>query len=139
MKNTLSVLSLFFFLSNSFPAKSQIQSLRFDEPNSLTINGLVLQKKQAVTFSYGVPLFSVLIDSNFYNSYCGKAAFGKNEISFVLADSIQGSLKADKKFQPGLRYILRFTNTGKGNHRIENLVPLGEGSDKVYITAGGTK
>jgi len=139
MKNTLSVLSLFFFLSNSFPAKSQIQSLRFDEPNSLTINGLVLQKKQAVTFSYGVPLFSVLIDSNFYNSFCGKAIFGKNEISFVLAESIQGWLKADKKFQPGLRYILRFTNTGKGNHRIENLVPLGEGSDKVYITAGGTK
>jgi hypothetical protein len=57
----------------------------------------------------------------------------------MLADSIQGYLKADKKFQPGLRYILRLTNMGKGNHKIENLVPLGEGSDKVYVTAGGTK
>jgi hypothetical protein len=139
MKNVFSFLSLFFFLSTLIPACPQIQSLRFDEPNSFTINGLVLQKKQAVPFSYGIPMFSVLIDSNFYNSYCGKAAFGKNEISFMLADSIQGTLKADKKFQPWLRYVLRFTNTGKGNHRIENLVPLGEGSDKVYITAGGTK
>src|ERR1035437_9897648 len=110
MKNILSFLSLFFFLSNSFPAKSQIQSLRFDEPNSFTVNGLVFQKKQAVSFPYGVPLFSLLIDSNFYNSCCGKMTFGPNEISFMLADSIQGSLKADKKFQPGLRYIIRFTN-----------------------------
>ncbi len=139
MKTIFSFLSLFFFLTNSFLSQSQIQSLRFDEPNSFTVNGLVFHKKPAVSFTYGVPLFSVLIDSNFYNSYCGKVTFGKNEISFILADSIQGSMKADKKFQPGLRYIIRFTNSGKGNHRIENLVPLGEGSDKVYITAGGTK
>jgi hypothetical protein len=139
MKNVFSFLILFFFLSTLIPARPQIQSLQFDEPNSFTVNGLVLKEKLLIPFSYGVPLFSVLIDSNFYNSYCGKAAFGKNEISFILADSIQGSLKADKKFQPGLRYVLRFTNMGKGNHRIENLVPLGEGGDKVYITAGGTK
>jgi len=139
MKKCFSFLSFFFFFPTFYPAFSQIQSLRFDEPNSFTVNGLVFQKKQAVSFPYGVPLFSLLIDSNFYNSYCGKTTFRTNEISFMLADSIQGSLKADKKFQPGLRYILRFTNTGKGNHRIENLVPLGEGSDKVYITAGGTK
>jgi len=139
MKNILSFLSLFFFLTNPFLSQSQIQSLRFDEPGSLTVNGIEIQKKQAVPFPSGVPLFSLLIDSNFYNSYSGKTILGKNEITFMLADSIRGSLKADKKFQPGLRYVLRFTNTGKGNHRIENLVPLGAGSDKVYITAGGTK
>jgi len=139
MKYLFLFLVIFFFLTGSFPAKGQIRSLSFDDPNSLTVNGLIIREKQAVPFSCGIPLFSVLIDSNFYNSYCGKAVFGKNEISFMLADSIQGILKEDKKFQPGLRFILRFTNTGKGNHRIENLVPLGEGSDKVYITAGGTK
>ena len=139
MKKVFSFLLMLFLFTISFPARSQIQSLRFDEPNSFTVNGLITREKKAVNFSYGLPLFSVLIDSNFYNSYCGKTSFGKNEISFVLADSITGILKADKKFQPGVRYVLRFTNTGKGDHRIENLVPLGEGSDKVYITAGGTK
>jgi hypothetical protein len=138
MRKCFLFLSFFLFFPAFYPVFSQIQSIRFDEPNSFTVNGLVIQKK-LVPFSYGVPVFSLLIDSNFYNSYCGKTLFGKNEVSFVLADSIQGTMKADKKFQPGLRYIVRFTNTGKGNHRIENLVPLGEGADKVYITAGGTK
>ena len=39
---------------------------------------------------------------------------------------------------PGIKYLIRFENLGKGEHRIENVVPLGEGTDKVYITAGGT-
>jgi iron(II)-dependent oxidoreductase len=125
--------------AGSAGAQSRLQSLKFDVPNSFTVNGLAFEKKQTSSFAYGLPLFSVLIDSNFYNSYCGKATFGKNGISFVLADSIRGMLVQDKKFQPGLKYTLRFTNIGKANHRIENLVPLGEGSDKVYITAGGTK
>jgi formylglycine-generating enzyme required for sulfatase activity len=139
MKNILLFALLFFLLTDFYQAQSQIRSLQFDEPNSFTVNGIIIQEKQVLPFSYEVPFFSVLIDSNFYNSYCGVTVFGKNGISFVLADSIHGSLTTDRKFQPGLRYILRFTNTGKGNHRIENLVPLGEGSDKVYITAGGTK
>jgi iron(II)-dependent oxidoreductase len=38
-----------------------------------------------------------------------------------------------------LKFTVRFTNKGKSNHKIENLVPLGEGNDKVYISAEGTK
>ncbi|MCX6249091.1 MAG: SUMF1/EgtB/PvdO family nonheme iron enzyme [Bacteroidetes bacterium] len=138
MKYIVSPFLSLFLLIGSLSAQNQIQSLRFDEPNSFTVNGVVLEKKHSIALQYGVPLFSVLIDSNFYNSY-GKATFGKSEISFFLADSIRGSLRQDRKFEKGLRYVLRFTNTGKGNHRIENLVPLGEGPDKVFITAGGTK
>jgi hypothetical protein len=139
MRNLLSFLGLLILIPFSLPAQSQLQSLRFDVPSSCTINGLAFGNKPPVSFSYGVPLFSVLVDSNFYSSYSGKASLEKSGISFLLADTIRVTLKQDRKFQPGLRYILRFTNYGKGNHKIENLVPLGEGTDKVYITAGGTK
>jgi formylglycine-generating enzyme required for sulfatase activity len=57
----------------------------------------------------------------------------------MLADSIGGLLVPDKSCKQGIRYLLRFTNKGKGIHKIENLVPFGEGPGKVYITAGGTK
>jgi len=58
---------------------------------------------------------------------------------FTLADSISGWVAPEKNFAPGLKYIVRFLNTGKTSHRIENLVPLGESADKVYITAGGSR
>ncbi|MCX6244058.1 MAG: SUMF1/EgtB/PvdO family nonheme iron enzyme [Bacteroidetes bacterium] len=135
LRTTLAAL----FIFSDFFVYAQIKSLRFDEPGALSVKGIILQKKQELPLKYGLPLFSVLIDSNFYNSFCGKTTFGKKEISFVLADSINGTITADQKFQPGIRYTVRFTNNGKGNHKIENLVPLGEGTDKVYITAGGTK
>ena len=118
---------------------AQITALKFDEPSSFTLKELAFGEKENVLLPYGLPLYSVWIDSNFYNSYCSKPTFKKNVITFTVADSIEGNLTFDPEFKPGLKYILRFTNTGKGNHFIENLVPLGEGADKVYITAGGTK
>ncbi len=132
----LILLFLLFFLTN---ATAQVQSLQFDVPNSFTIKGLTFPEKKEIVLPYGLPLYSVMIDSNFYNSYCSRPTFKKDEILFVIADSIEGLVKFDKKFKPGIKYTVRFTNRGKGKHKVENLVPLGEGPDKVYITAAGTK
>lgn len=88
---------------------------------------------------YGIPLFSVMIDSGFYNSYCGKPEFRGDTVDFLLADSIKGRMIPDLACSKGLKFLVRFTNQGKGIHSIENLVPMGEGTDKIYITAGGTK
>ncbi|MDP4282191.1 MAG: formylglycine-generating enzyme family protein [Bacteroidota bacterium] len=118
---------------------AQLKQLRFDQPNSFAVSGMEFKDKKIIPMPYNSAFFSVMIDSNYYSSFCSKAEFKKNEIFFTLADSIQGSLKPDNKFQPGTHYILRFTNISKSSHKIENLVPLGEGPDKVYITAGGTK
>jgi len=110
----------------------------FDRPASFTVSGIKFNGSEIKT-PYGIPLFSVLIDSNFYNSYCARAEFRNDTVIFTLADSVGGLLIPDKSCKQGIKYLLRFTNNGKGGHKIENLVPLGEGPDKVYITAGGTK
>jgi gamma-glutamyl hercynylcysteine S-oxide synthase len=80
-----------------------------------------------------------LVDSNFYSSYCAKSTFSKSGVQSTVADSIAVFCRQEKKFRPGIKYIVRFTNNGKSNHTLQNLVPLGEGSDKVYITASGSK
>jgi len=128
-----------FFLSSGF-TQSSLQSLRFNQPGSFTIKALFTRDKTETNLPYELPLYSVRIDSNFYNSYCSKPYYKNNdEIRFIVADSIEGIVQFDKKFQPGINLTIRFTNNGKSNHTIENLVPLGEGNDKVYITAEGTK
>lgn len=119
--------------------KGQIRSLKFDEPASFTVKGIQMAGSKTAEFPYGLPLYSIMIDSNFYNSYCSKPDFKKNGIHFIVADSIEGFCTLDVKFKPGLKYTIRFTNNGKGKHTLENLVPLGEGPDKVYLTAAGTK
>ena len=138
MKRTIIIFWVLMATSRLSLIEAQITSAVFDKPSSFTVKGFT-DKNQELKTAYGIPLFSVLIDSNFYNSYCAKTQFKGDSIVFILADSIGGVMVQDKSCPNGLKYQIRFTNRGKGNHKIENLVPLGEGPDKVYITAGGTK
>jgi formylglycine-generating enzyme required for sulfatase activity len=117
----------------------RLESLDFSRPESFTVSGLTLDSNKKIVFPYEIPLFSMLIDSGFYNSYCAQAQVRKGMITFHFNDTIEGQATFDSTFTQGIRYIIRFTNHGKADHKIENLVPLGEGPDKVYITADGTK
>ena len=137
MKKITIILCLWIAFCQDNGLYAQISALVFDRPATFSVNGLTLGQLKVKT-PYSIPLFSVLIDSNFYNSYCAKAEFRNDSIIFKLADSIGGILVPDRNCRQGLKYLIRFTNLGKGSHKIENLVPLGEGTDKVYITAGGT-
>jgi len=138
MKRLFVTAILLYLYSLTGISQTSIQSLLFNQPESFTIRGISTLEQTEINLPYELPLFSVLIDSNFYNSYCSKPLYKKDEIHFIISDSIKGLVQFDKKFRPGLRITVRFTNNGKGNHKIENLVPLGEGNDKVYITAEGT-
>jgi len=137
MKKIILLLVLLNLAASFITIRAQVSSVVFDKPSSFTVKGFSINGK-VITTPYGIPLFSMLIDSGFYNSYCAKAEFRNDTIQFRLADSIAGVAYTDKSCKQGLKFIIRFTNVGKGSHRIENLVPLGEGPDKVYITAGGT-
>jgi gamma-glutamyl hercynylcysteine S-oxide synthase len=130
--------ALMLFLSPGI-SLGQVETLLFDDPVSFSVKGITLSGKKVVTLPYGQPLFTLLVDSNFYSSYCAKSTFSKSGIQSTVADSIAVFCRQEKKFRPGIKYIVRFTNNGKSNHTLQNLVPLGEGADKVYITASGSK
>lgn len=121
------------------PVYSQITGLKFCEPDSVAMKAIQMADGNEVKLPYEIPFYTLLIDDNFVASFCSQPEYNGNHISFSLEDSIGGTITCDTTFQPGLKYRIRLTNRSKTDHRIENLVPLGEGNDKVYISAGGTK
>ncbi len=102
------------------------------------IRSVVTQKMVTLNILEPQPLFSVVIDSVNQRA-CKSPRVNADTLFFTMADTIRVWVVPEKNFKPGIKYIVRFINTGKGSHQIENLVPLGESMDKVYITAAGTK
>ena len=123
----------------AIPVFSQISSLQFNEPDVFAVIGVKMEDQSSVALPYEIPLYSLMMDDNFFASFCSASEYNGDSISFILGDSIQGSVRFNRDFNPGLNYTLRFKNLSTANHVIENLVPLGEGGDKTYITAEGTK
>ncbi|MCX6282531.1 MAG: SUMF1/EgtB/PvdO family nonheme iron enzyme [Bacteroidetes bacterium] len=136
MKRIQLLLSLLMAAGQISVLTAQVSSVSFDHNSPLSIKEF---NQGNIATSHGIPLFTVLIDSVFYSSDSIKAEFRNDSILFKLSDSVGGLLLRDQTCTQGIRFILRFSNNGKAFHKIENLVPLGEGKDKVYITAGGTK
>ncbi|MEI6433564.1 MAG: formylglycine-generating enzyme family protein [Bacteroidota bacterium] len=128
---------LFSISVNSF-SQGSLHGVEFDPQKPFAVKSLITHNAGNISLPKLQPLFSALFDSVFYNTTTG-SWLRNDTLFFFIADSIRGFCIADSNFQPGVKMIVRFINTGKGNRRIENLVPLGESRDKVYITAAGSK
>ena len=87
----------------------------------------------------GVSLFSVLIDSTTFHSDQFRPVTHNDTLFFKVNDHISGWVIPEKDFGPGVKFVARFLNRSTENHTIENLVPLGTGTDRVCITADGSK
>jgi len=135
-RTPLLVILLLALISPSFP---QIKKLIFHEPDAFALNGVEFSNGNKIRLTYEIPLYTLQLDDGFVASFCSPPDYGEGEVSFMLGDSILGHLVSDTGFSPGLRYRIRFTNISQEDHIIENLVPLGEGGDKVNITSEGTK
>ena len=131
---------IFFLVAFSVNLFSQdnLQSIRFDALNPFNAVSVGTDKSANILLIQPQPLFSVVLDSVFYPT-CSNARYAGDTMFFSVSDSIHGWAVKEKQFIPGVRLTVRFINTGRSNHRIENLVPLGESKEKVYITAAGSK
>ena len=118
-------------------SQENLQQLVFDQNNPFEIRSLMTQKNGISPLPGYQPFFSALVDSGLYHHAPGRISH--DTLFFILADSINGWALKEKDSVPGLKYRVYLQNKGRGAHRIENIVPLGEGNDKVYITAGGSK
>jgi len=137
MKQCYWLLVLLYFPTSLF-SQERLQSVIFNTRNPFILQSLLTKNSGNITLVDSHPFFSVVVDSVLYSS-CSHARFAGDTLSFTLADSIRGWAVMEKEFSPGVKFTVRLINTGKKIRRIENLVPLGEGHDKVYITADGTK
>ena len=119
-------------------SQEKLERLVFDQKNPFMVSAVVTQKSGQLSLHDFQPLFSLVVDSVLHTS-CGDAILANDTLFFTLADTIRGWAVIEKKFKPGLKFTVRFMNTGRRGHCIENLVPLGESKEKVYITAAGSK
>ena len=123
----------------SMNAYSQwIKDAEFDLHDPFTLKTIRTVKFKTIEIPGTLPLFSVVVDSVLHKTVCS-AIMKDDTVFFVLADSIQCWATRERNSWPGIKFTVRFNNHGKGIHRVENLVPLGQSREKVYITASGSK
>jgi formylglycine-generating enzyme required for sulfatase activity len=119
-------------------SQANLQQLNFEHENAFFITSADLRNSPNMLLREHQQFFSVVVDS-LQDVPVTDAKLSGDTLFFVISDSIFGWAARETNFKPGLKFTVHLTNSGKGNHRIENLVPLAESKDKVYITASGSK
>jgi formylglycine-generating enzyme required for sulfatase activity len=154
----LLTLFCFIFCPQSITAAENQKTSPAPVLNSLTLSvkeksGLVIEKTglsegEEIQFKSPLQLFTLLLSEKFLSSTdtrpSGQEAsliFTNNELSgkslnFRVLNNISGAITQKPSSHPGIILTLRFENRSSEKVRLENLVPLGEGPDRVYITAG---
>ena len=102
-----------------------LQALRLEGPKGgeTTITGLALSEGPPIFLPAPWPLFTLLVD-------------GALRSSSDLPAGLTLTVAPDPAFKPGAKLLLTFRNVSSGKIKVENLVPLGQSPDRVYITAG---
>jgi len=164
LKKFLKNVSLLFLFSviclswlTAFPPSSEATQpdtglasveLRVSAVSGLAVEKIGLADSRLLTLSSPLPLFSFLLENKPVTSALSRPAGGETSIiltggriddkklEFKINEAIKGTLTGKLSSYPGLAISLRFENISKEKIKLENLVPLGEGQDRVYITAG---
>ncbi len=87
------------------------------------VKGLTLADGSGLALASPLPLFTVLVD-------------GRPTPASTLPAGLALAVTHVSGFGPGAKLNVVFRNDSKSKITLENLVPLGEGADRVYITAG---
>lgn len=87
------------------------------------VTGLVLAGGSKIAPPSPLPLFSALVD-------------GRPTLASELPAGLKLAVAPEAGFAPGAKLKLVFRNGTQSQIKLENLVPLGEGPDRAYITAG---
>ncbi|MCF8302189.1 MAG: formylglycine-generating enzyme family protein [Bacteroidales bacterium] len=136
-KSSVRILITLVFLGFIWSAASQhIESIQLDHTQGI-ISQIDVEDKGVIRLSENYPVFSVLINDKPLSFTNLKSWKVKDTILTSYGFGLQSKLwQAGTK--KGINYKLKFVNKGDSVHRIENLVPMGIGEDRTYITAEGT-
>ncbi len=110
------------------PAQAEPAGLRSVELSGpagagTAVTGLALDDGSSITLKPPLPLFTVLVD-------------GRPTPASALPAGLALAVTHVSGSKPGVELSVVFRNDSKAKITLENLVPLGEGADRVYITAG---
>lgn len=87
------------------------------------ISGLTLVDASEIALASPLQLYSLLVD-------------GRPTTASGLPAGLTVAVTPEDGFKPGAKLKVVFRNDSRSKITLENLVPLGEGADRIYITAG---
>lgn len=111
--------------AGSRPGATGLQSVKLAGPPGAetVVAGLMLTDGRNVDLASPLPLFTLLAD-------------GKLTAASALPAGLSLAVSREEGFAPGAKLKLVFRNAGRSKITLENVVPLGQGPDRTYITAG---
>jgi formylglycine-generating enzyme required for sulfatase activity len=126
MKHTRIILGLFCILFSRLNAQSILRDIHFSK-DSLTVESFELENNLSSIKDQKISLISFVLNGKNYTSNAN------NEFQNKL--SIQ--ISAITKTAIGISAIINFKNVGVDTLQLENVVPLGIDTTRVYITGKG--
>lgn len=126
MKKKLSYFLFCILILSKLAAQSTLSSLQLST-DSLTVIRFETNEHQVSTTNQSLSLFSFVLN--------GKTVFSKDLKD--LQNKLAIHVSSFKQTEYGISAILQFKNQSADTLQLENLVPLGEGVDRVYITGKG--
>ena len=137
IKTCYCLFALAFPAFNNLASAQSVQSLElaFSKNAGVAAVAINVEENERIKLTERQPLFSVLLDSTLYFSSSVKSL--KPDSTIALIPGVECRISMEEKKRGGTRYLLRFTNHRTDKIRLENIVPLGQTSDKTYITGKG--
>ncbi len=140
---------------NSQPELKRIV-LTVSPKSGLTLSRLTLADGREITPSSPLPLFTLLLSEKLFSASEIRPESGREvsatfasekpassnlppprgSLEFTLDGRVKAWLTARTSAYPGVSLVLRLENVSREKLKVENLVPLAEGPDRVYLTAG---
>jgi len=107
------------------PDASELRSVTLSGPRGAetAVVGLKLADGSQTALPSSLPLFTLLVD-------------GRLTASSALPAGLAITVVPEEGFKPGAKLKVIFRNGGRSKIALENLVPLGQGADRTFITAG---
>lgn len=116
------------------PGETLLRAVAISRAEGLGIEEVVTADGARIRFEPPLPLFSCLLDQRPSSSLEAAASAGSG---FTFADGTAVFVGPEEGFSPGVKLRVVFKNFSPAKIRLENVVPLGEGPDRTYITAEG--
>jgi iron(II)-dependent oxidoreductase len=133
----LVTLLLFVFGDARHASGQMLQSIGMSAVSGVQVNSYTVKDSQQIPLSRSLPLFSFLLNDSLRSSGTAMARAEGDSITFTFRRGVRGSVRGEKGNGKGWTAALTFVNGSKDTLTVANVVPFGEGPDRVYITATG--
>jgi len=129
----LSVIICLFTLESVFSQESYDLNLNYK--NGLLVESII--KNGNLLELPNTPFFSFMMNETQYDSREGASFKSFNNYTIFFNNGIKANVNKENNFSKCLKYNIIFTNTSQDTISIENIVPLGQNPDHIYITGSG--